>query len=57
MLATRSVGWRSNTPSTTMLPIVSWMGRSDTTSFESTSTPPRNGSNQSRAPHAPANIS
>ena len=26
MLAARSVGWRSNTPSTTMLPIVSWIG-------------------------------
>ena len=44
MLAARSVGWRSNTPSTTMLPIVSWIGRSDTTSLLSTSTPPRNGS-------------
>ena len=33
MLATRSVGWRLNTPWTTSEAIVSWIARSDTSTL------------------------
>ena len=51
MLATRSVGCRVNTRCAIMLPIVSWIARSDTRSLASGSTG-RKGSKYAGPPHA-----
>ena len=52
MLATRSVGWRLNTPWTTSDAIVSWMARSDTSTCASGSLLPK--PNVALPPHAAA---
>ncbi len=53
MLATRSVGWRVNTPWVMRAAMVSWMARSDTRIRLSTSTLPKP-SNDAVPPQAAA---
>ena len=52
MLATRSVGWRLNTPWMTSDAIVSWIARSETRTRLSTSVLPKP-SNVARRPRPP----